>query len=668
MSSPELWRFGPFRLDPTSGSLWHGDELLTLRPKPLSVLAFLVAHTGEVVTKDALLDAVWPDTIVSDGVLKDCISQVRTVLGETARDPQYIATVHRRGYRFIASVSTIDDPETSATPSDAREVAARPLAQPLAGLTPSNPARVDYRVRRLAAILSTEVQGYSRLIGDDEAATVQTLMTYRALMSARIEQHQGRVVNAPGDNLLAEFASVVDAVQCAVAIQDELAEHNRALPGHRQMRFRIGINLGDVLVEGEQIYGDGVNIAARLEGLAEGGGICISGTAYDQIENKLNLTYTDLGEQRVKNIVRPVRVYRVESGTAPGTLAEPPAPLPAQVPAVSPIVRRPFPLVGREAELAHLHQWFAQALEGERQMVFIMGEVGIGKTTLVDTFVAQSEHEERLWVGHGQCVEQYGAGEPYLPLLEAFGRLGKSPEGSRLVELLWQYAPSWLMQLPSLSATADFEMLQRRGGDATRERMLRELAEVVEILTAERPLILVLEDLHWSDTSTLEWLAYVARRRETARLLVLGTYRPVEAIVQGHPLRRVAQELQGHGQGQELGLDYLSEPGVAAYLEQRFPGKPFPEALPQIIHQRTNGNPLFMVSLVDNVVRQGILQEEAERLVLPRGLEAVAAEVPESLRQLIEQQLDRLVPEDYRVLEAASDGGRVLGGSGGGWG
>ena len=120
MSSPELWRFGPFRLDPTSGSLWHGDELLTLRPKPLSVLAFLVAHTGEVVTKDALLDAVWPDTIVSDGVLKDCISQVRTVLGETARDPQYITTVHRRGYRFIAPVSTIDDPETSPTPSDAR--------------------------------------------------------------------------------------------------------------------------------------------------------------------------------------------------------------------------------------------------------------------------------------------------------------------------------------------------------------------------------------------------------------------------------------------------------------------------------------------------------------------------------------------------------------------
>jgi adenylate cyclase len=143
--------------------------------------------------------------------------------------------------------------------------------------------------RRLAAIFSTDVQGYSRLMGEDEAATVRTITAYRELMAALIQQHRGRVVDSPGDNLLAEFTSVVEAVQCAVAIQRELKTRNAELPSQRRMEFRIGISLGDVIVEGERIYGDGVNIAARLEGLAEAGGICISGTVYDQIETKLAL-------------------------------------------------------------------------------------------------------------------------------------------------------------------------------------------------------------------------------------------------------------------------------------------------------------------------------------------------------------------------------------------
>src|SRR6516162_8056515 len=166
--------------------------------------------------------------------------------------------------------------------------------------------------RRLVAIFSTDVQGYSRLMGEDEAATVRTITAYRELMATLIPQHRGRVVDAPGDNLLAEFASVVEAVQCAVAIQRELKTRNAELPLQRRMEFRIGINLGDVIVEGERIYGDGVNIAARLEGLAEAGGLCISGIVYDQIKTKLALGYEDLGAQAVKNIVEPVRVYRVQ--------------------------------------------------------------------------------------------------------------------------------------------------------------------------------------------------------------------------------------------------------------------------------------------------------------------------------------------------------------------
>jgi adenylate cyclase len=178
--------------------------------------------------------------------------------------------------------------------------------------------------RKLAAILSADVKGYSRLMGEDEEWTVRTLSAYREVMRGLIQQHGGRVVDAPGDNVLAEFASVVDAVQCSVEIQQVLRAKNAVLPENRRMEFRIGINLGDVIEEGGQIYGDGVNIAARLEGLAEAGGIYISGSAYEQIENKLPLRYDYLGENEVKNIAKPVRVYRarIEPETIPSKLSE----------------------------------------------------------------------------------------------------------------------------------------------------------------------------------------------------------------------------------------------------------------------------------------------------------------------------------------------------------
>ncbi|MBN1227770.1 MAG: adenylate/guanylate cyclase domain-containing protein [Deltaproteobacteria bacterium] len=165
--------------------------------------------------------------------------------------------------------------------------------------------------RKLTAILSADVVGYSRLMGDDEAATVKILETYKGVMSSLIRQHRGRIVDSPGDNLLAEFGSVVDTVQCAVSIQKELQARNADLPENRRMEFRIGINLGDVIEEENRIYGDGVNIAARLEALADPGGICVSKTAFEHIESKLPLGYEYLGEQKVKNIAKPVGAYKV---------------------------------------------------------------------------------------------------------------------------------------------------------------------------------------------------------------------------------------------------------------------------------------------------------------------------------------------------------------------
>ena len=169
-------------------------------------------------------------------------------------------------------------------------------------------AAQDFK-RKLTAILSADVKGYSRLMGEDDEATVRTITTYRKVITEVVQKHRGRVVDSPGDNILAEFASVIDAVSGAVEIQEELRVRNAELPEDRKMEFRMGVNLGDVIHEEDRIYGDGVNVAARVEGLADPGGICVSGTVFDQIESKLPLGYQFLGEQRVKNIAKPVRIY-----------------------------------------------------------------------------------------------------------------------------------------------------------------------------------------------------------------------------------------------------------------------------------------------------------------------------------------------------------------------
>ncbi|MBW2671488.1 MAG: adenylate/guanylate cyclase domain-containing protein, partial [Deltaproteobacteria bacterium] len=171
-------------------------------------------------------------------------------------------------------------------------------------------ASQDFK-RKLTAILSADVKGYSRLMREDEEGTVRAITAYREVIGSVVQKHRGEVVDSPGDNILAEFASVVDAVRSAVEVQEELKARNAELPENRRMEFRIGINLGDVIHEKERIYGDGVNVAARVESLADAGGICVSRSAYDQVKKKLSLGYEYLGEHSVKNIDEPVRVYRV---------------------------------------------------------------------------------------------------------------------------------------------------------------------------------------------------------------------------------------------------------------------------------------------------------------------------------------------------------------------
>jgi DNA-binding winged helix-turn-helix (wHTH) protein len=325
-----------------------------------------------------------------------------------------------------------------------------------------------------------------------------------------------------------------------------------------------------------------------------------------------------------------------------------------------PLFRRPPHFVGRDAALAHLVQWWTTARRGTRQVGVIAGEAGIGKTALVATFVAQVAATEDVWIGHGQCLDHYGAGEAYLPLLEALGRLCRGPAGERLVALLRQYAPSWLVQMPGLLAPPEWETLQRAAGGTTQPRMLRELTEALDALTTERPLVLVLEDLHWSDRATLAWLTYVARRPDPARLLLLGTYRPVDAIVRAHPIHTVMTDLTQHQQGVELPLDYLSAGEVAAYCSRRLQRQSLPPALADALHQRTRGHPLFLVTIVDEMRRQGLLHGETAAGDVSNTVRTIRSAVPESLRQSIVQQLHQVGPDDQGLLEAASIAGRAF--------
>jgi DNA-binding winged helix-turn-helix (wHTH) protein/tetratricopeptide (TPR) repeat protein len=313
-------------------------------------------------------------------------------------------------------------------------------------------------------------------------------------------------------------------------------------------------------------------------------------------------------------------------------------------------------LVGRGPEMARLEGWLENARRGERQVVFVTGEGGIGKTAVVQSLLDRAASAPGTWVARGACVEQYGSGEPYLPVLEGIGRLARGPHGDRLVALLRRHAPTWLAQMPSLLRETERESLGRETIGATGERMVRELAEAVEAFDEETTLVLALEDLQWSDFSTLDLISCLARRREPAGLMLIGTYRPADVLLGHHPLRAVTRELRMRRQCHELPLGYLSQAEVAEYLAGRFP-ETLAESMAGPIHRRTGGNPLFMVNVVDYLAGRDLIGTPGARGNLAGAPSAVESVIPESLREMIEKQLDRLTDEEQGLLEAASVAG-----------
>src|ERR1700731_3016354 len=312
-------------------------------------------------------------------------------------------------------------------------------------------------------------------------------------------------------------------------------------------------------------------------------------------------------------------------------------------------------LVGRNTQLGELRNSLRATLASQHQVVFITGEAGIGKTSLVDEFIERVAVDfPAIHIARGQCVEGYGGKEAYYPILEILSELCAAPGGDTVVQTLSTQAPTWLVQFPALIKSAQREMLQREILGATRERMLREIGEALDTIASENPLLLVLEDLHWVDRSTVDLISAVARRRAPGKLMVIGTYRPVDVTLAQHPLKAVKQDLLVHHLCREIALEPLRETEVAKYLAMEPTGRAVAEGLAGLIHRHTEGNPLFMVAALDHMRDRGLIAIENGAWQIKVPLEQIGLEAPESLRQMIELQIERLSFEEQRVLEVAS--------------
>jgi len=427
--SSRVISFGDFRFDSSEHRLWRGSEEIVLRPKASALLDHLLRHSGELVTKQQLLDAVWSDTSVGDAVLKVSISEIRRALGDVGPSSRLIETRYGRGYRMTAVIDTGDHPPIRREPSP--------------------------------------------------------------------------------------------------------------------------------------------------------------------------------------------------------------------------------PLVARQAALDTLGRHLQRALGGERQAVFVTGEPGIGKTAVVEAFAREARAAGDLWVACGHAVRNHGPGEPFEPVLEALNHFGRQVGHEALVPLFSAHGPTWLAHLgwsPGVAAPADSE--------SARGRMLREMTETIAVLTASKPLLLILEELHWADSSTLDLVAFLARPTEPARLLIVGTAQPFDSLAASHPLRTIKQELQIHRRCTELALPPFDVADVAALLEARLSDSAWSDALAEGIHRHTEGNPLYVTGLVDDLVRRDLLAPSEAGVPLSATVEQALAEAPGVVRELTLMNLETLESADRRVLEAASVVGR----------
>ena len=312
--------------------------------------------------------------------------------------------------------------------------------------------------------------------------------------------------------------------------------------------------------------------------------------------------------------------------------------------------------VGRENELKRLDEILQQAIKGSGRVVFITGEPGIGKTAFTDEFLRRSRKSyPGLLFSRGRCVEQYGTGEAYLPFLDAVGALVSGPGRERIAAVLRTFAPTWCLQLPAaFASTGALEKLQQETIGATKERMLREMGDALGAMSAYSPVVLILEDLHWADPSSIDLLRHLCQRIGEQRLMVVGTFRPEEVELTSHPLKTYKLEMKAHKQCEEIALAPLGQEHIVGYLNSLFEPNDFPHELSSLIQRKTEGHPLFATSLVQYLQERGDIARMNEHWSLTRPLSEMDLEAPESVRSMLRKKIDALDEEDRRALQYAS--------------
>lgn len=428
--------FGPFRIDQANATLTHDGDVISLTPKAFALLSYLADAAGQLATKHRIFAQVWRNTVVTDAALTVCIREIRVALGDDAKNPRYIETVPKRGYRFI-----------------------------------------------------------------------------------------GHVTKSVGD-------------------QEDIPP---------------------------------ITVAAKTE-------CCV---------------------------------------------------------------------VGREDALERLQVCLSSALAGTRQLALLAGEPGIGKTTAIEAFLRHSPQTKNAWIAKGQCIEHYGAGEPYLPILDALGDLARR-ERPALTDILAHHAPTWLAHLPALSAGQEQASGGRQAASVQPGRMLREITGALEAIAERRLLILVLEDLHWSDHASIDLLSFLARRNNPARLLIAVSYRPADVAMQRHPIKKITGDLQLRGHCTNVALQFLDRQHIASYLAAVYPGHGFPADFPATVQQKCDGNPLFMVNLLAYLQSRELLQRIDGQWRLAANFATRDICIPGDIELVINQQVEQLDSVSQELLEAAS--------------
>ena len=319
--------------------------------------------------------------------------------------------------------------------------------------------------------------------------------------------------------------------------------------------------------------------------------------------------------------------------------------------------------VGRVPELKRLDEFLMQAIAGSGRLVFITGEPGIGKTSLSDQFLRRARSRyPNILISRGRCVEQYGTGEAYLPFLDALGALLDGPGRERLASVMRSYAPTWCTQLPAaFASTGAIDRLQQETIGATKERMMREMGDALSLLATSTPIVLLLEDLHWADPSSVDLLRHLCQRIANQRVLIAGTFRPEDIERTNHSLKGYKAEMQSHRLCDEVALTSLGREHIAEYLNATFSPNDFPHEFASLIHEKTEGHPLFATNLIQFLSEHGDISRSNAHWSLQRPLTDLDLEMPESVRSMISKKIDALAAEERRTLQYASvDGTEFL--------